>query len=140
MDLRELTEDESATLARVTAWYRANRDWMMAGHILRLPATDPALTAEMQLVADGHRFVLFAGVGAAMVQALPRPLALSGLDPDATYRVRLVNPEDAPRQSRGPVALKDGDLTLSGRALMTRGLVLPVAWPATMWVVEGTRL
>ncbi|MEY4984782.1 MAG: hypothetical protein RIR62_3048, partial [Pseudomonadota bacterium] len=140
MDLRELTDDEAATLTRVTAWYRANRDWMMAGRILRLPATDPAVTAEMQLAADGGRFVLFAGVGAAMVQALARPLPLAGLDPDATYRVRLVNGGDAPRQSRGPVALKEGDLTLSGRALMTRGLVLPVAWPATMWVVEGTRL
>ena len=140
MDLRELTEEETATLTQVTAWYRANRDWMMAGRILRLPATDPAVTAEMQMAADGRRFVLFAGIGEAMVQALPRPLPLAGLDPDAVYRVRLVNPADAPRQSRGPVALKDGDLTLSGRALMTRGLVLPVAWPATMWVVEGTRL
>lgn len=140
MDLRELTDEETATLTRVTAWYRANRDWMMAGRILRLPATDPAVTAEMQLAADGHRFVVFAGVVAATVQALPRPLPLTGLDPDATYRVRLVNREDAPRQSRGAVALKEGDLTLSGRALMTRGVTLPVAWPATMWVVEGTRL
>ena len=64
----------------------------------------------------------------------------SGLDPAATYRVHLVNPEDAPPQSRGQVALKSGDLTLTGAVLMGRGLNLPVAWPATMWVIEGTRL
>jgi len=30
-------------------------------------------------------------------------------------------------------------LTLTGRMLMTRGILLPVAWPATMWVVEGLK-
>jgi alpha-galactosidase len=140
MDLRELTEDEAATLARVTAWYRANRDWMLQGRLLRLDSDDPTVTAEMQIAADGGRFVAFAGVSAAPSQQLPRPLRLTGLDPVALYRVELANPEDRAKQSRGPVALKSGGLTLSGAALMNGGVMLPVAWPATMWVVEGTRL
>ena len=45
MDLRELTEDEAATLARVTAWWKQNRGWMMRADILRLPTGDPSLTA-----------------------------------------------------------------------------------------------
>jgi alpha-galactosidase len=113
---------------------------MMSGTIHRLDAADPAITAELQLAADGNRFVLFAGQAETSAQILPRPLALAGLEPDARYRVTLINPEDAPRQSRGPNALKSAPLTLSGRALMTRGLLLPVAWPATMWVVEGRKL
>ena len=56
------------------------------------------------------------------------------------YEISLANPEDAPPQSRGPVALKTGPVTLSGAALMATGLTLPVAWPATMWVLEGRRL
>ena len=140
MDLRELTKAEAATLTRVTAWYRANRDWMHAGVIHRLPSDDSAVTAEVQIAADGGRFVAFAGVGQAIVQQLPRPLRLTGLDPAALYRVHLVNPEDAPPQSRGQLALKSGDLTLTGAALMGQGINLPVAWPATMWVIEGTRL
>lgn len=140
MDLRHLPDDEAATLKSVTAWWKANRGWMMAGDIHRIDSDDPAVVAEVQVARDGGRFVLFAGQEETSVQILPRPLRLAGLEPDATYRVRLVNPDDAPPQSRGPNALKSGDLTLSGRALMQRGLLLPVAWPATMWVVEGERV
>jgi alpha-galactosidase len=139
MDLRELTEDEALTLARVTAWYKANRDWMMAGTILRLDSDDPAVTAEMQLAAQGDRFVVFAGQAETSRQILPRPLRLTSLEPEARYTVSLLNPEDAPRQSRGPNALKNNPLTLTGQMLMTRGILLPVAWPATMWVVEGLK-
>lgn len=140
MDLRELTEDEALTLARVTAWWKANRDWMMGGTILRLDSDDPAVTAELQLAAGGGRFVVFAGQAETSRQSLPRPLRLAGLDPEARYTVCLSNPEDASRQSRGPNALKSGPLTLTGRMLMTKGILLPVAWPATMWVVEGRKL
>jgi len=140
MDLRELTEAEAASLGQVTAWWKANRGWTMAGDILRLPHPDQSVTAELQLAADGSRFVVFAGQNAASAQILPRPLRLAGLDAGAHYRVRLVNPENAPKQSRGPCALKSGPLTLTGAALMQAGLQLPVAWPATMYVIEGERL
>jgi alpha-galactosidase len=140
MDLRTLSDADAAVLARVTAWWKANRGWMMAGTILRLESADPAVTAEMQLAADGGRFAVFAGIHSMTDQILPRPLRLTGLDPDARYRLTLVNPGDKPPQSRGPLALKDGPLVLSGRALMSQGIQLPVAWPATMWVVEGERL
>lgn len=140
MDLRELTEDEAATLKSVTSWWKANRGWMMGGTIHRIDSDDPAVVAEVQMAADGGRFVLFAGQAETSMQVLPRPLRLAGLEPGAMYRVRLVNPEDAPRQSRGPNALKSGALTLSGQALMQRGLSLPVAWPATIWVVDGERI
>ncbi|MES2145421.1 MAG: alpha-galactosidase [Pseudomonadota bacterium] len=140
MDLRELTGDEAATLKKVTAWWKTNRDWTMSGTIHRLDAADPAVTAEMQIARDGGRFVLFAGQAETSRQILPRPLRLTGLDPAARYAVALINPEDVPRQSRGPNALKSGSLTLGGQALMTLGLLLPVAWPGTMWVMEGVRL
>ena len=140
MDLRELTDDETTTLTRITAWYKANRQWMMAGTIHRLDAADPAVTAEIQIAKGGARFVAFAGQAEASTQMLPRPLRLTGLDPAARYSVSLTNPEDCPPQSRGPLALKSGPLTLTGASLMQPGLMLPVAWPATLWVVEGVRL
>jgi alpha-galactosidase len=140
MDLRELTDDEAATLTRITTWYKANRSWMMAGTIHRLDAADPSITAEIQIATDGARFVTFAGQAEASTQILPRPLRLTGLDPLARYTVTLTNPEDAAKQSRGPVALKSGPLTLTGATLMQQGIMLPVAWPATMLVVEGVRL
>jgi len=140
MDLRELTEAEEATLAEVTAWWKANRAWMMAGEIRRLDSADPSVIAEIQIAADGGRFVVFAGQIDSSKQSLPRPLRLTGLEAAERYSVSLRNADVAPRQSRGPVALKTGSLVLSGAALMAQGLSLPVAWPGSVWVVEGERL
>lgn len=140
MDLRTLAPGEAETLRLVTAWWKANRGWMLQGDILRLDSADPAVVAEMQVAADGQRFVLFAGVAGTTAQSLPRPLRLAGLDPSARYRLRLLNPEDLPRHSRGPSALKSGAVTLTGASLMQAGITLPLAWPATMWMVEGERM
>ena len=68
----------------------------------------------------------------------PRPLRLTGLDPAATYRLRLI--ETPPGRSRAPVALARGPLTLPGAALMGAGVAMPQAWPQTMTVIEGARL
>ncbi|WP_214649970.1 alpha-galactosidase [Palleronia pontilimi] len=140
MDPRTIGPADAGVLRAVTRWYKANRAWMHGGDIVRLAPEDPAMTAELQRAADGSRFVVFAAQTAVSSQTLPRPLLLAGLARDARYRVSLRNPEDIPPQSRGPVALKDGPIELSGAALMEMGLRLPWAWPATMWVIEGERL
>ena len=140
MDPRELTEVEAQTLTAVTTWWKANRNWMLAGTIHRLDSPDPAVTAELQLAADGSRFIVFSGQSLTSAQILPRPLPLTALDPAARYEVTLLNPEDAARHSRGPNALKSGPVTLTGAALMQHGVTFPVAWPATLWMLEGRRI
>jgi alpha-galactosidase len=140
MDLRTLEPDEAALLTRVTTWWKANRNWLMRASVLRLDSADEAVTAELQLSRDGGQFLASIGVSQTSQQILPRPIRLTGLDPAATYEVRLLNPEDAPRQSRGYSALTHGALRLSGAALMAQGILLPVAWPASVWMVEGVRL
>ncbi|OYU41331.1 MAG: alpha-galactosidase [Pseudorhodobacter sp. PARRP1] len=140
MDLRALTEAESQTLARVTAWWKSNRDWLMRAATLRLDSADPAVLAEMQLAEDGSQFLLASAQMEMSRQILPKPLRLTGLDPSAHYVIRLLNPEDAPPQSRAKCALATGPLGLSGAALMRQGILLPVAWPASIWMVEGRRI
>lgn len=140
MDLRQLGEEEAGTLADVTRWWKANRHWMMRATILRLDSADPAMTAEMHLSEDGSRFLLAAGQTSLSRQSLPRPLPLAGLDPATRYEVRLTNPQDAAPQSRRLTALQQGPLRLTGQALMRQGLSLPVAWPSTLWMIEGRRL
>ncbi|WP_420859165.1 alpha-galactosidase [Marivivens marinus] len=138
-DLRSFTAEEEAELTLVTAWFKANRGWMMSGAIHALDCDDPAVTAEIQIAQDKSRFVVFAGQGVTSTQNLPRALRLTGLDPEAIYAVRLANPEHIAPHSRGGNALKTATLRLSGRALMTAGINLPIAWPETVYVVEGTR-
>ena len=139
MDPRELDETETAVLTEITAWWKANRDWMRTADILRLDSPDPAVIAETQTARDGSRFVVFAGKAATSTQIAPRPLRLTGLDPQARYRIDLANRNTLHHLSRGPVALKDGPLDLSGAYLMHHGITLPWSFPEQMWVVEGER-
>ncbi|MGV6849646.1 MAG: alpha-galactosidase [Marinibacterium sp.] len=140
MDPRELTDDEARVLREVAGWWKANRHWLLAADILRLDSVDPAVLAEQHLARDGGRFVVFAGRVAASDQIAPRPVRLTGLDPDRPYRIDLINRADAPALSRGDPALKSGPVTLTGAALMQQGLTLPWSFPATMWVIEGEAL
>jgi alpha-galactosidase len=139
-DLRAFSAEDAATLTRVTAWFKANRDWMMSGTIRQLDSDDPAVTAEIQIAQDGHRFVVFTGQGETSAQNLPQPLRLTGLEPDAIYEVGLANPEAIAPHSRGDAALKTETLRLSGRSLMVSGLSLPIQWPETLYVIEGRQL
>lgn len=140
MDPRELTEDEANVLRDVTGWWKETRSWRMRADILRLDSHDPAVIAELQLSEDGTRFVIFAGRAAASAQIAPRPLRLTGLAPDARYRITLRNRAEAPRLSRGAPILKTESLELSGQYLMQAGVSLPWSFPETLWVIEGERL
>ena len=140
MDPRELDAREQEVLREVTAWWKANRDWMFNADILRLDTADPAVIAEQQLAVDGRRFVVFAGKAATSAQIAPRPLRLTRLDPSARYSISLRNRTSAPALSRGDHILKRGPVTLSGAALMHSGFTLPWSFPETMWVVEGEKL
>ena len=140
MDPRELDDRETAVLTEVTAWWKRNRDWMLDADILRLDSPDPTVLAEQQMPRDGHRFVVFAGKAGTSAQIAPRPLRLTALDPDARYRVELINRANAPALSRGTPILKNDAIEVSGAWLMHHGIVLPWNFPDTMWVIEGHRL
>lgn len=137
MDPRELTDQEVLVLKDVTSWWKNNRDWMTRADILRLDSDDPAVIAEQQMSRDGERFVVFAGKWATSSQIAPRPVRLTGLDANSTYRIELRNRDEAGKLSRGVLALKQGAVELSGAFLMNHGLVLPWSFPEQMWVIEG---
>ena len=140
MDPRELEPQEAQVLTEVTQWYKDNRDWLATADILRLDTADPSVLGEMQLAADGSRFVVFSNQLDSAQQILPRPLCLTALDPEARYSLRLRNRDEASNLSRGAPLLKSQDLQASGVWLMTHGLHLPYAMPGSIWVVEGRKL
>ncbi len=140
MDPRELDDRETQVLKDVTQWWKDNRNWMYHADILRLDSADPAVTAELQLAQTGAQFVVFAGKAATSAQISPRPLRLTGLDPQASYRISLRNRDDINPLSRGTTLLKEQDLTMSGTYLMNNGITLPWSFPERMWIVEGVRV
>ncbi|MFK7877085.1 MAG: alpha-galactosidase [Paracoccaceae bacterium] len=140
MDPRELTQEEERVLREITSWWKHNRTWMSRADILRLDTADPAVIAEQQLAEDGSRFVVFAGKADTSSQIAPRPLTLTRLDPNARYRVTLMNRITANALSRGQPVLKHDAIDVSGTYLMSHGITLPWSFPETMWVIEGEKL
>ncbi|AXI44695.1 alpha-galactosidase [Sulfitobacter sp. SK012] len=140
MDPRELSKEETRVLTEVTTWWKHNRAWMERADILRLDSPDPAVVAEQQQAQDDSQFVVFAGKARTSPQISPRPLQLTRLQPDAMYRINLINRIAAPNLSRGNPLLKTKEMDVTGGYLMNHGLTLPWSFPETMWVIEGTRL
>ena len=140
LDLRELTAREAAALSGVVAWYKRNRGWLHRADVLRLDSPDPEVIGEQHLSEDGSRFVVFLGRAQAGARIVPRPQPLTRLDPDARYRVRLVNRADVPPLSRATPVLGREAVVAPGAWLTDHGPTLPWSFPQTMWVLEGERL
>lgn len=140
MDPRELSDEETEVLTEVTRWWKSSRDWLMQADILRLDSSDPSIIAEQHLAADKSRFVAFIGKAGTSDQILPRPIMLTGLDPDASYCVELINRQHVAQLSRAAMPIKEGIVELSGAYLMGQGLALPWSYPETMWVLEGSEV
>lgn len=143
MDPRELTEEESGTLRRVASWWKQNRHFLFSGALHRLESDDAEVFAEMTVDREKTRFILFAGQAGASAQIHRRPLRAAGLDPEAIYEIRMVNPEDVSRLANRRMVnalAEGGTMRLSGTFLMNHGIRLPNAVPASMTVVEGQRI
>jgi alpha-galactosidase len=142
MDLRELTDQEEATLARYARLYKENRGWMHRGSQHRLQPPRPEILAQMFVSEGKDRFLVFSATMAVPQSESTGPLRLAGLDESGRYRLRLLNKDEVSRRATrwfgNALAAPEG-LALSGGALMRSGIVLPLAFPDTMWLVEGIR-
>ena len=133
-DPARMTDKERETLAAHIALYKAWRGVLHAGALGRLAHPDPNVTA-MMAVHEGKALALAAQTGfSALFDAAP--VRLAGLEPDALYRVTL--PDPWPPRAKHYLANAErwrAGLTLSGTALMTHGLALPLTHPETAWLI-----
>ncbi|MGN6549231.1 MAG: alpha-galactosidase [Pararhizobium sp.] len=143
MDLRELDAGEEATLKRYTQFYKDNRVFLHSARQHRLEPAGAETVAHMSVDAARSRFLLFSATVETLRNETAAPLRLAGLDPRALYRVTLWNRDEITRPPTrryfSPLTAGDG-LVLSGETLMQSGIVLPLAFPDHMWIVEGHRV
>lgn len=137
MDPRELTDEEADSLKTVFAWWKANRSWLRTADTLRLDTHAPGVTGEIHI--GQTQFVAFIAILESPKTTLPDPIFLTGLDPNASYQVSARSSQNTPSWSFGTTALPTKTLDMTGAALMQMGLNLPQSFPATLWIIEGTR-
>jgi alpha-galactosidase len=138
-DPARMTDAERECLAAHIALYKAWRGVLHEGALWRLAHPDPAVTG-MMVTHEGKALALAAQTAFSPVFDAA-PVRLAGLEPDARYRVTL--PEPWPPRARHYLANADAwrdGLTLSGTALMTQGLALPLTHPETAWLIALEKL
>lgn len=133
-DPARMTDKERECLAAHIALYKQWRDVLHSGTLHRLAHPNPGVTGMM--ATHGGKALALAAQTAFSPVFDAAPLRLAGLNPQARYRVTL--PEPWPPRARHYLANPDAwraGVTLSGTALMTQGLALPLTHPETAWII-----
>lgn len=139
LDLRALSREDTAELARLIALYKRFRALLHEGSSVTLPVADPGRIAYGVVSAD-LREALFAIAQIDLPALDGSPLVrLRGLDPRARYRVRLLDLEAPARAIAVPhLARFQGDgVLLRGDALLRAGMNLTIPWPETALLIHA---
>ena len=138
-DPARMNEKERECLADHIALYKQWRGVLHEGQLHRLAHPDPNVTG-MMVTHEGRALALAAQTAFSPVFDAA-PIRLAGLEPEARYLVTL--PDPWPAKARHYLATPDRwreGLVLSGTALMTQGLALPLTHPETAWLIALERL
>jgi alpha-galactosidase len=144
LDLSTLSDDELAEVAGWIALHKRLRPLLHTGDVVRADHPDPASWLHGVVSADrGHAVFAYARLTTS-VDSNPAALRFPGLDPQATYLVRVL-PELLPSalrkdRSRQPKWLRAGEITVPGAVLAGPGLAAPALQPANALVFELTRV
>ena len=138
-DLTSVDDDQLAALGRWVEAHKQARDLLHSGRVVH--ADLPVSTADLRgVVAQDRSRALYAYTQTATSLTYPAGrVHLPGLDPDASYRVRLAAPTATlagPGQS--PLRWASDGARSTGRALGTTGVQAPVLYPEELVLLEAT--
>ncbi|WP_144782901.1 alpha-galactosidase [Microbacterium sp. BH-3-3-3] len=138
-DLTTLDERDRAVVGEWVALARRLRPLVATGRLVNVDVADPGLDVRGVVSADRDQAFFTIAQTQTLIASPAGRVRLPGLDPDRTYRVRLVTPGglvQEPAQSPLPWAHHDTELT--GRQLAVAGIRPPVQNPQQAVVVELT--
>lgn len=138
-DVTQATAEEIAQLKIWASYYKANRDLLHSGRLVRYPQPDDALFITGVVAHDKSRAIL-AYIAEGTIDASNAPsFVIPDLDPDRKYEVKAAFPTGIPNHAKRLPAWTQG-VTMSGQALERVGLVAPLIAPESGFVVEITAL
>ncbi|MFT3889494.1 MAG: alpha-galactosidase [Arachnia sp.] len=129
-DLKEATAEELRRLGWWIDWYKAHRDTLHAGRLVRVDLGHPAVF--FKGVVTPERAVFSLAVLRTPSEVSLGRLRLPGLDPAARYRVTVVDPRSADGTAQGVIA--------TGAQLATVGVRAPQLQPCTAALFEAERI
>ncbi|HSP53616.1 MAG TPA: alpha-galactosidase [Cryobacterium sp.] len=140
-DVTETTDAERLALAEWISYYKSKRGLLHSGRMVRVEQPDDTSFVHGVVAHDGSEAVFSYVQLATAGGSNPARFLLPGLDPDARYRVRLVEPAgtSAAVQMKSPPWTTAG-VEATGLALALVGLRPPILLPENAILIELQRL
>lgn len=136
-DITEATQDERQVLAQWANYYKAHRDLLHSGKVVRVDQPDEAIWVH-GVIAHNQSRALFAYAAMDTLAGSTAPrFTLPGLNASTTYSIRAAFPTGVPPHAHNtlPGWMTDG-ATLTGSMMQSVGLVAPVIAPESGFVIE----
>jgi alpha-galactosidase len=132
LDLREMDASETATLAAGVALHKAHRALIHSGDLHRIDAA-AGINAFAIVAGDRSQALVSVTMITEPVTAFAAPVRITGVDPDADYRLTRIWPE------RLPGLMLPQGMIVRGNLLMKDGIQLPRLWPGTAVILHLVR-
>jgi alpha-galactosidase len=138
-DISRISDEEITELAGWVAAHKTYRALIHTGRAVYAETADPTVDLRGVVAQDRGR-ALYAATQVTSSSTYPgAALQLPGLDDDRRYRVRLADPlTSAGGNGQSPLKWAEQPITLTGRALRTVGLRMPVIFPQHLILIDVT--
>ncbi len=138
-DLTTLDDRDRALVGEWVALARRVRPLVATGRLVTVDTTDPGLDVRGVVATDRDRAFFTIAQTQTLIASPAGRVRLPGLDPDRSYRVRLVTPGGVVQEpAQSPLPWAHHDTVLTGRQLAEAGIRPPVQNPQQAVVVELT--
>lgn len=135
-DLTKATEEEFEQLEWWVRWYKQNRDTICTGSLVRGDLPDPEVYFK-GVVAENKAIFSLCMLKVTDSVSLGR-LRFPGLDPDARYRITVIDRQHLPEKHR--LGWTTQPLEATGAQLATVGVRAPYTQPSTAVLFELERV
>lgn len=138
-DLTTLSAQERSDVAAWVALSRRVRPLVATGGVVNVDTADPGLDVRGVVAADRSQAFFTVTQTHTLLASPTGRIRFPGLDPDRTYRLRVVTPGGTVQEpAQSPLAWAHHDTVLTGRQLAVVGVRAPVQYPQQSTVVELT--
>ena len=135
-DLTETTAEEREVLKTWASYYKANRELLHTGKMVRVDQQDDAVFVHGVVSKDKTRAIFAWVTLSGQAGSRPNAIRFEGLENDKNYRLKAVYPAGEPRwQQRAAPSWLLG-VTLSGAALSGTGVRAPIVYPEQALLIE----
>jgi alpha-galactosidase len=135
-DITQCTEEELGHLKSWASYYKANRDLIHSGSMVRVDRVDNESFVHGVVSKDKNKALFAYATLGTQGGSRPAGIRFAGLDDSKTYKVQAAFPAGEPRfLQRANVQWLEG-VELSGSALMSMGLRAPIMFPDNAFLIE----